>query len=100
MAQFDIYKGSPSSAEYLVDLQDEVVDGLATRVVAPLVASEEISQPMTILNPVIRIEGEAYLLMTHLLAAIPASSLKNKVASANTQRNEIFASLDVLFTGI
>jgi hypothetical protein len=65
-----------------------------------LAASEEAPQPMTILNPVIWIEGEAYLLMAHLLAAIPASTLKKKISSATTQRDEIIASLDVLFTGI
>jgi len=38
--------------------------------------------------------------MTHLLAAIPITALKKKVGSAASQRDEIIASLDFLFTGI
>ena len=100
MAKFDIYGSPSSSVPYLMDLQDEIIDVLSTRVVAPLVAVEEVSKRMKILNPVIRIEGVDYILMTHLLAAIPASTLKNKINSAVLQRDEIIASLDFLFTGV
>ncbi|MBW6509167.1 MAG: CcdB family protein [Desulfuromonadales bacterium] len=36
MAKFDIYRSPSSSAAYLLDLQDELIDMLSTRVVAPL----------------------------------------------------------------
>ena len=99
MAKFDIYRSSSSSAPYLLDLQDEIVDNLATRVVAPLVSVDEVHQQMKILNPVIVVNGEEYVLMSHLLAAIPASVLRDKISSASRQRDEIIASLDFLFTG-
>jgi toxin CcdB len=99
MAKFDIYSSPSSSATYLLDLQDEIIDVLSTRVVAPLVATEDVSQRMKILNPAIRVEGDEYILMTHLLAAIPSSALKKKIGSAVSQRDEIIASLDFLFTG-
>lgn len=100
MAQFDIYRSPSSNAAYLLDLQDELLDTLSTRVVAPLIPIEEVDQRMKILNPVVQVEGNSYLLMTHLLAAIPATTLKKKIGSAAGQRDEIVASLDFLFTGI
>ena len=100
MAKFDIYSSTSSSAAYLLDLQDEIIDVLSTRVVAPLVATEDVSKRIKILNPLIRIEGTEFILMTHLLAAIPSTALKNKIGSAISQRDEIIASLDFLFTGI
>lgn len=100
MAKFDIYSSPSNGAAYLLDLQDEIIDVLSTRVVAPLVATEDVSKRMKILNPLIRIEGTEFILMTHLLAAIPSSTLKKKIGSAVSQRDEIIASLDFLFTGI
>jgi toxin CcdB len=100
MAKLDIYISPSSSAAYLLDLQDELFDTLSTRVVAPMVATEDVDKRMKTLNPVIRFEGTDYILMTHLLAAIPITALKKKVGSAASQRDEIIASLDFLFTGI
>ena len=100
MAKFDIYSSPSSRAAYLIDLQDELIDTLSTRVVAPLVPTEDVEQRMNILNPVIRLDGTDYILMTHLLAAIPAASLKKTVGTAAAQRDEIIASLNFLFTGI
>lgn len=100
MAKFDIFSSPSSGAAYLLDLQDELIDTLSTRVVAPLIVSGDVDRRMKILNPVIPVDGTDYLLMTHLLAAIPASALKKKIGSAASQRDEILASLDFLFTGV
>lgn len=99
MAKYDIYSSASASAEYLLELQDEIIDNLSTRVVAPLVPIDDIPKRMKILNPIISVAETEYVLMTHLLAAIPISALKTKVGSASTQRDEIIASLDFLFTG-
>jgi toxin CcdB len=100
MAKFDIFSSPSSGAAYLLDLQDELIDTLATRVVAPLIAAGDVGKRMKILNPVIPVDGTDYILMTHLLAAIPVSALQRKIGSAALQRNEIIASLDFLFTGV
>ena len=99
MAKFDIYNSASGGATYLIDLQDESLAGLSTRVVAPLVQIDAAPKRMKILNPVVSVDGRDFVLMTHLMAAIPASILKQKVASALRQRDEIIASLDFLFTG-
>jgi len=99
MAKYDIYRSLSAGAEYLMDLQDEIIDNLATRVVAPLVAVDDVPRRMKILNPVVPVAGEEFILMLHLLAAIPVSALGTKVGSATAHRNEIIAAVDFLFTG-
>jgi toxin CcdB len=103
MAQFDIYvnpnQGPHEPVRYLLDLQAEILDDLPTRVVAPLVAPESLGPPMRILNPTVFVHGEPFILLSHLLAAIPAKSLGRPIASAKTQRDDVVRSVDFLFTG-
>jgi toxin CcdB len=103
MAQFDIYEnpnrtpGDP--VKYLLDLQAGHLDDLPTRVVAPLVPPESLGPPMRILNPRIEVHGEPHILLSHLLAAIPAKVLGRSIDSATAQRDEIIGSVDFLLTG-
>jgi len=99
MAKFDVYGLSSLPTPFLIDLQDDIIDNLSTRVVAPLIPADEVHKKIRILNPVIDVNGEEYVMMTHLLAAIPASELLTKVANMTKQRDDIIAALDFLFTG-
>jgi len=100
MAQFDIYPGTGEGCDFLLELQDNMLDGLSTRVVAPLAAEATFGPAMQILNPRLVIDGTPYLLLTHLLAAIPNKSLDQPVRNLSSQREAIVASIDLLFTGI
>ncbi len=100
MAQFDIYPGTGEGCKFLLDLQDNMLDELSTRVVAPLAAADVVGPPMRILNPRITIDDNPYILLTHLLAAISKSRLGRPVGSARSQRDEIIGSIDLMFTGI
>jgi len=52
------------------------------------------------LNPVIRIEGEDYVLMTTDIAALPVKRLGEKTANVGGRHGEeIAAALDFLFVG-
>lgn len=86
MARFDVYLNegrSKKTAPYLIDVQSNVIDALATRVVIPLRALAAFGAPKvpTDLCPIIPVQGQLYFLDTPQLAAIPASELKTKVAS-------------------
>ncbi|WP_429885845.1 CcdB family protein [Geoalkalibacter halelectricus] len=100
MAQFDIHAGKGEGVAYLLDLQDDLLGHLATRVVAPLVAPETLGPAMKTVNPRIAVNGVDHILLTHLLAAVPHAALGDPVGTAKMQRAEIVASLDLLFTGI
>jgi toxin CcdB len=100
MAQFDVYRFRGEGVEFVLDLQDEMLENLSTRVVAPLALPETVGPPMKTLNPRIAVGGVDYILLIHLLAAIPVAAFGNPVGSASSQRDAIVAAFDLLFTGI
>lgn len=104
MAQFDVYLNPGADAHhaipYLLDVQADLLDGLATRVVVPLIAAEEMTAAARQLNPQFRIREVAVVMSTAELAGISVRSLGEKVASLKDRRDEIIAALDLLFTGI
>ena len=104
MAQFDVYLNpNPNTRKpipYLLDVQTDLLDTLATRVVVPLVLAEEMGLAARHLNPQFKIKGMAVVMSTAELAGVPIRLLGDKVASLKNKRDEIIAALDLLFTGI
>jgi toxin CcdB len=97
MARYDVYP-NPNGG-FIVDVQADLVDGLKTRIVVPLLALNEAPKPARRLNPVFTIEDQQYVLVTQFLAAIPLSVLVSPVASLAQQSDEITAALDMAFHG-
>ena len=104
MAQFDVYLNPNAETRkvipYLLDVQADLLDMLATRVVVPLVLAEEMWLAARQLNPQFKVKGEAVVMSTAELAGISTRSLGDKVVSLKNKRDEIIAALDLLFTGI
>jgi len=105
MAQFDVYRNpnpaSRSRIPYLLDVQSELLDSLATRVVVPLCRPEVLgSKPAERLNPQFELEGRKVLMLTPELAGVPRKALGERVASLAAGRGDIIAALDLVFTGI
>ena len=104
MAQFDVYLNPSADTcdaiPYLLDVQAELLDGLATRVVVPLLAEEAMTAAARHLNPQFKIKGIPVIMSTAELAGVSTRSLGDKVASLKNKRDEIIAALDLLFTGI
>ena len=104
MAQFDVYlnpnAATRKSIPYLLDVQADLLDTLATRMVVPLILAEEMGLAAKHLNPQFKIKGAAVVMSTAELAGVANRSLGDKVASLKSKRNEIIAALDLLFTGI
>lgn len=104
MTQFDVHRNPDprgrNTIPYLLNVQCNLLDGLATRVVAPLVLAAEAGKPAQRLNPVFEIEGNHVIMSTAEIAGIPARALGEKVTSLSGQRAEIIAALDFLLTGV
>ena len=101
MAQFDVYRLPRGAGSILVvDVQNKLFDGLATRVVAPLYPLNAKDKPILRLNPVVEIEGQRYLLAIQEMSALRVKSLGAKVASLEAQRDEIVAAIDFLITSV
>ena len=104
MAQFDVYRNpnldTCTVIPYLLDVQADLLDMLATRVVVPLVLATEMGAAAKVLNPQFTVNGTVVAMSTAELAGIAQRALGDKVTSLQSQRAEIIAALDLLFTGI
>ncbi len=103
MAQFDVYvnpnKETNQSVPYLLDLQAELLDNLATRVVVPLVPAALMGRGVKHLNHRFKLRDNVFFMSSAELAGVPISAMGERVGSLKEQRQEIIAALDFLFTG-
>ena len=87
MAQFDVYENinekTKTNIPYLLDIQNDILKNLSSRVVIPLVVSKE---GINILNPKFVINEIKVILSTAELASIPMEILGNKVCSLKNRR--------------
>jgi toxin CcdB len=84
----------------LKEVQSELLSGLNTRVVVPLLRASVAGMTAERLNPKFEVEGSSLILSTTDLAGVPTRALGEKAASLQERRSEIIAALDLLFTGI
>lgn len=101
MARFDVYPhpdvAMRATTPFLVDVQNNFIDRMESRVVIPMRHAATFGPRMRDLNPMFEISGKDVVLDTAALAAIPATGLKKPVASLLAQREDIVAALDTLF---
>jgi len=81
-------------------VQSDLLDVLATWVVAPLVLATEMGKAAKTLNPRFEIEDIFIVMSTPEIAGVPCRVLGEKVASLQHHSEEIIAALDLLLTGI
>lgn len=99
MARFDVYALKRGGA-LVVDCQADLLDGLKTRVVVPLIAESEAPKPARMLNPVFQIAGEKFVLMAQFLSAVEVRELGAKVGSLEGDGERVLGALDFLLTGV
>jgi toxin CcdB len=104
MPQFSVYRNrNPQSKgrfPLLLDVQSDLLEPLATRVVVPLAAATSArSRLMQTLTPILKIDGKEYLLMTPQLAGIPVNALGPSVGNLIAERQAVTAALDFLIAG-
>ena len=101
MARFDVF-ANPWAAErkhtpFVLDVQNNHLQPLETRVVIPLRSMRAFAKPAQALNPIITVKGESVVMDTASLAAVPVAMLKLPVARADAAATEILDALDTLF---
>jgi toxin CcdB len=103
MRQFDVVANiNPDTSDqvpYLLLLQANLFDDLATRVVAPLIPVDRYGPRLDWLNPTIFIGKTEFVISMAELAGVPVSIIGDKIASAESKRNEVISALAFLFTG-
>lgn len=99
MARFDVYAVN-GPVGLVLDVQADVLSRLHTRVVIPLIPTTAAQpQPVTQLRPIVRIGGSDYVLSTSEIAAVPCSTLRERVANLENQHLIIVNSIDFLLQG-
>lgn len=105
MSQLDVYanpsKRSNAYYPYLLDIQNNYISELDTRIVIPLgKASYFENEIMTKLQIKVAYEDQELILMTPQISSIPRSSLKEPIGSLQHLQQEIIDALDFAITGI
>jgi len=105
MAQFDVYRNANPATRaripYLLDVQSDLLDSLATRVVVPLCKPGILKGRLAErLNPVFRVEGKEVAMLTPELAGVAAKALGGPIGNLSGQRGAIIAALDLVISGI
>ncbi|MCG3679002.1 CcdB family protein [Aliarcobacter butzleri] len=87
MAQFDVYENlnekSKQNIPYLLDIQNDILKDLTTRVVIPLLIT---NKAINFLNPKFTINQIDVILSTAEMASIPMEILGEKICSLKEKR--------------
>ena len=99
MARLDVHPMPEQRTGYVLDVQAALLSHLATRVVVPLLPSEQAPKPISKLNPSFDIDATSHVLVTQAIASIPRRELKHSVASLAGYHDRITRALDILLVG-
>lgn len=83
---------------YVIDLQNNLLSELGTRLVAPLQRKSSVDSAEIIdeLMPIVTIDGEAFVLFTQEAAAYPVRGLGPALADLSFHSSELTSALDRL----
>lgn len=98
MARYDVYPGLDGRG-FLLDVQSDILDGLNTRIVVPLLPENSAPAPAARLNPVFPLGDGPHVMITQFLSPVPVKHLGTPVANLVRHDTEISTALDMLFTG-
>ena len=62
MTQYDVF-WNPEGPGYLLDVQSDLLDGLTTRLVVPLMPQTQAPKPAARLNPIVKIAEEPHFMV-------------------------------------
>ena len=104
MAQFDVYPNPSESADkgipFVVVLQSDLLDALATRFVMPLAALEFADKVPEKLCPSVMVNGQKLRALAHYAAPVPVRSLRQMVGNLSSQSHLLIAAMDVVLSGV
>lgn len=104
MAQYDVFTNPSSSAAdgipYVVVIQSDLLDALATRLTLPLAVLDAAHKVPTTLCPVIMVKGKRLHALAHYAAPLPAKVLRRPVANVAAQASALVSAMDTVLPGI
>ncbi len=104
MAQYDVYPNPSKSASegipYVVVIQSDLLNALATRLTMPLAISDATINTPISLCPVVVVKGQRLNALAHFAAPLPAKLLKKSVANVASQGSALISAMDAVLSGI
>lgn len=104
MAQYDVFANPSSSAAagipYVVVVQSDLLDALATRLTMPLAVLDYAGKVPTALCPVVVVQGQRLHALAHYAAPLPAKLLRRPVDNVGAQASALVSALDTVLSGI
>jgi toxin CcdB len=104
MAQYDVFPNpSHSDADgipYVVVIQSDLLDALATRLTMPLAELDAAIKVPTVLCPVIVVKGKRLHALAHYAAPLSAKNLRRAVDNVSAQASALVCAMDAVMSGI
>lgn len=104
MAQYDVYANPSRSAAdgipYVVVIQSDLLNALATRMTMPLAVSDNATKVPTALCPVIIVKGKRLHALAHYAAPLPAKALRRPIDNVVAQASTLVSAMDTVLSGI
>ena len=104
MAQYDVYPNPSKSASegipFVVVIQSDLLDALATRLTMPLSISDASMHTPTSLCPVVMVKGKRFNALAHFAAPLPAKLLRRPVDNVAAQGSALVSAIDAVLSGI
>ena len=105
MPQFDIYvnpnKKSRIAYPFIINMQNNLIDDLSTRIVAPLALYSKFKdQELKKLTPRVSYKEQELLILIPQITSMPAKLLKEPIGSLFHLRDEIIGALDFAIIGV
>jgi len=104
MAQFDVYANPSESAAhgipYVVVVQSDLLDALATRMTIPLATVEFAKKSPDKLCPMVKVNGQRLRALVHYTAPLPTRSLRQVMGNLAPQASTLIAAMDVVVSGV
>lgn len=98
MARHEVYQSSDGGG-CLLDVQNDLLNIIGTRVIVPLLARDKYTKTFSRLNPEFMVGDRRYVMMTQFITAVPISLLGPSIAKLGDQHDAITKALDMLFQG-
>lgn len=98
MPQYDVYP-DPTGRGYLLDVQTDLLSGLNTRIVVPLLPKRWPQTRKSAEHQYSLIDGAAYAMVTQFLTAVPQTMLRSSTGTLALETATITAALDMLTHG-
>lgn len=104
MVQYDVFANPSSSAAdgipYVVVIQSDLLDALATRLTMPLAVLDSATKVPTALCPVIVVKGQRLHALAHYAAPLPAKFLRRPVDNVAAQASALVSAMAAVLSGL